>query len=85
MQFQEALTNQQNLKTNRERDERRQQSKDSEPAASSSLVWDAQLKVRVVQRFPDGDPLCRIKGQQLAYEIQEVLVDYVRGSDDLLS
>jgi len=85
MRFQEALTNQQSLKTNRERDERRRQSKDSEPAASSWLVLDAQLEVRVIQRFPNGDPLCWVKGQQLAHEVQEVFVDDVRGRDDFLS
>ena len=85
MRFQEALTNQQSLKTNRERDERRRQSKDSEPAASSWLVWDAQLEVRVVQRFPNCDPLCWVEGQQLAYKVQEVLVDDIRWRDDFLS
>ena len=85
MRFQEALTNQQSLKTNRERDDRRRQSKDSEPAASSWLVWDAQLEVRMVQCFSNSDPLCWIKGQQLAYEVQEVFVDNVRGRDNFLS
>ena len=39
----------------------------------------------MVQCFPNGDPLCWVEGQQLAYEIQEVLVDDIRGSDDFLS
>ena len=85
MRFREALTNQQSLKTNRERDDRRRQSKYSEPAASSWLVWDAQLEVRVIQCFPNSDPLCWVKGQQLAYKVQEVLVDDVRGRDNFLS
>ena len=84
MRFQEARTNQQSSKTNRERGESRRQSKESEPAALLCLFCDAQLEVRVIQRFPNGDPLCWVKGQQFAYEVQEMFVDEVRGRDYFL-
>jgi len=39
----------------------------------------------MIQCFPNGDPLCWVKGQQLAYKVREVLVDDVRWGDDFLS